>query len=325
MNRLILVLVLLISAVLANAQPPCDVPPPPEAIFIGTSACIQVCPGDFVTLALQGSLPGPQAVPVLIMEAGCLTQHCETECTPIAPPEGLIFGGDPFYPDDYFGQSPCLRIYLHWVHDSFWSFEIFSDTCAGCFCVTFDYQLSVSGVDFAAVPGDRQVELRWATRSESNNDHFEVTRDGEPAAEVRAGNLPTGSTYAWTDRQLGNGTVYRYALSAVDASGMRQVLSELATTPRARAAAITEYALQQNYPNPFNAQTSITFDLVQGGAVALTVYDMVGRRIATLLDGSLDAGRHIVSFDADKLPSGMYLYRLEVNGFATQRKLLLLK
>ncbi len=325
MRSLILVFVLLATAALAYAPPPCDVPPPPEVILAGTSACIQVCPGDFLTLALQGPRPGPEAMPVLIMEAGCLTLHCETECTPIAPPEGLVFGGDPSYPDDHFGQSPCLRIYMHWVHDGVWSFEVFSDTCAGCFCVTFDYQLAVNGVSFSAVSGDRQVKLRWATGSESNNDHFEIARDGEQVTEVTATNLPTGDAYTWTDHHLENGTTYRYVLSAVDANGVRQALSDLAATPSAQAAAVTEYALLQNYPNPFNAQTSITFDLVQSGAVTLKIYDMVGRSIVTLLNGSLDAGRHIVSFDANKLPSGMYLYRLEANGFATQRKMLLLK
>lgn len=324
MRRLILVFALLASAMLAYAPPPCDVPPPPDVILAGTSACIQVCPGDFLTLVLEGPRLGPEAVPVLVMEAGCQTLHCNTECTPITPPEGLIFGGDPLYPNDYFGQSPCLRIYMHWVHDNVWSFEIFSVECAGCFCVTFDYQLAVNGVSFSAVSGDRQVELRWTTASESNNDHFEIMRDGEQVTEMTAANLPGGAAYTWTDHLVENGTTYHYALSAVDANGVRQTLSELAATPNAQAA-VTEYALQQNYPNPFNAQTSITFDLKQSGAVTLKIYDMVGRSVATLIHGSLAAGRHIVSYDASRLPSGMYLYRLETIGFTAQRKMLLLK
>jgi len=88
---------------------------------------------------------------------------------------------------------------------------------------------------------------------------------------------------------------------------------------------ITEYALHQNYPNPFNPETQITFDLLEAGTVHLTVYNLMGQEVTSLVNGGMTAGRHSVRFDATNLPSGLYLYRMDVNGFTGQHKMLLLK
>ncbi|MCH8557003.1 MAG: CotH kinase family protein [Balneolia bacterium] len=83
--------------------------------------------------------------------------------------------------------------------------------------------------------------------------------------------------------------------------------------------------LFQNYPNPFNAQTVITFNLPESQQVVLRVYDVQGRLISTLLDGSRSAGTHRITFDANALSSGVYLYTLETASTRLTRKLLLLK
>lgn len=71
--------------------------------------------------------------------------------------------------------------------------------------------------------------------------------------------------------------------------------------------------LHQNYPNPFNPSTQITFDLQSGGFVQLTVLDIMGREIATLVSQRLQAGSHQVEFLSSGLSSGVYLYRLDVS------------
>ena len=86
-----------------------------------------------------------------------------------------------------------------------------------------------------------------------------------------------------------------------------------------------EVALAQNYPNPFNAATRIAFDLPQAGETELSVYDLNGRQVTTLLSRDLVAGHHSVNFDAATLPSGVYIYRLKANGIAHARKMALLK
>jgi hypothetical protein len=83
------------------------------------------------------------------------------------------------------------------------------------------------------------------------------------------------------------------------------------------------FALHQNYPNPFNPSTRIRFDLPQGGEARVEVFDLLGRRVALLVDGHLEAGSHSVDLHADGLASGMYLCRLTGPGGVAVRKMLL--
>ena len=85
------------------------------------------------------------------------------------------------------------------------------------------------------------------------------------------------------------------------------------------------FSLEQNYPNPFNPTTEIAFSLPTAGSTKLSVYDLSGRLVAHVINGSLKAGDHVVSFDASNLSSGIYLYRLEAEGFTSSRKMILLK
>lgn len=88
---------------------------------------------------------------------------------------------------------------------------------------------------------------------------------------------------------------------------------------------VTSYSLNQNYPNPFNPSTSIKFSLAEQGNVSLVVYDMLGRQVATLLNGVQSAGDHQVTFNASKLASGMYIYTLKAGNFTASKKMLLMK
>ena len=87
----------------------------------------------------------------------------------------------------------------------------------------------------------------------------------------------------------------------------------------------TSYILEQNYPNPFNPVTQINFALPIAGFVSLKVYDMLGREVAVLVRENRIAGSHTVDFDASALTSGIYFYRLEVNGQIKTQKMSLVK
>jgi hypothetical protein len=88
--------------------------------------------------------------------------------------------------------------------------------------------------------------------------------------------------------------------------------------------------LHQNYPNPFNPQTRIDFDLIQSGRVKITVYDILGRRVANLVDEYLSAGPHAVEWDGvsvsgERVASGVYFYRMTTPGYSEIRKMVMLK
>lgn len=86
-----------------------------------------------------------------------------------------------------------------------------------------------------------------------------------------------------------------------------------------------DFKLSQNYPNPFNPVTTINFELPNTANVNLTVYNMLGQKVATLVSGHKAAGSYSVKWNAENLSSGMYLYRLEFDNKVLSRKMLLLK
>lgn len=88
---------------------------------------------------------------------------------------------------------------------------------------------------------------------------------------------------------------------------------------------VRKVELDQNYPNPFNPKTEIRYRKSEIGKTRLTVYDILGREVAVLVDGVMPVGHHRVTFDASALPSGIYLYRLEAGGEIIQRKMTVVK
>ncbi|MFQ6606294.1 MAG: T9SS type A sorting domain-containing protein [Fidelibacterota bacterium] len=86
-----------------------------------------------------------------------------------------------------------------------------------------------------------------------------------------------------------------------------------------------QYALYPNYPNPFNPTTNFQYDLPQAGPVKLVIYNLLGEEVARLVDRVQPAGRYTISWNADQLASGVYLYRLEAGDYQQTRKLTILK
>ncbi len=81
----------------------------------------------------------------------------------------------------------------------------------------------------------------------------------------------------------------------------------------------------QNYPNPFNPTTMINFSLPATNNVQLTIYNILGQKVATLINQKMSAGSHSISFDASRLASGMYIYRLKAGNNVSEKKMILIK
>ena len=85
------------------------------------------------------------------------------------------------------------------------------------------------------------------------------------------------------------------------------------------------FSLQQNYPNPFNPSTKITFSVPQSGFTTLSVYNLLGEKVATLLSQELSAGKYTIDFNASNLSTGVYFYNLDSGDFSAIKKMIILK
>jgi hypothetical protein len=85
------------------------------------------------------------------------------------------------------------------------------------------------------------------------------------------------------------------------------------------------FKLEQNYPNPFNPETKITFILEKSAHTSLTVHNVLGQKVATLLDGEMSIGEHFVTFNGGNLPSGIYFYQLISGNYKETKKMILVK
>ena len=115
----------------------------------------------------------------------------------------------------------------------------------------------------------------------------------------------------------------RLGQSYTDVSSVYGVL--VTSVTKGPLALPNQFSLSQNYPNPFNPSSIISYSLVKSGNVRLTVYDLLGREIAVLVDGIQTLGDHQVTFSGKNLTSGIYFYRLETTGSSITKKMVLMK
>ncbi|MBI5727748.1 MAG: choice-of-anchor A family protein [Ignavibacteriales bacterium] len=120
--------------------------------------------------------------------------------------------------------------------------------------------------------------------------------------------MPNGSLFAGT----ATGQLLKHSATVTHVNG------SVASLPAG-------YKLEQNYPNPFNPSTQIRISIPAQGEYALTVYNILGQKAATVYSGNLSTGSHAFSFNAKDLPSGMYIYTLTGKGVSLSKKMLLLK
>ena len=182
---------------------------------------------------------------------------------------------------------------------------------------------------FTAKPHDGNVVVAWKAAIEVDHagyNLFRVEDAGGDAAYAKLNRaLITGrSPYSYVDGDVKAGTAYKYLLEAVDLTGHKEQFGPV----RAKLPAGTKhvFALAQSYPNTARDSATIKFSLAEAGDAALAVYDLSGRRVATLASGAAAAGeREIVWNLTDDggaaVPPGVYIYRLQAPGGTAARRL----
>jgi len=188
-------------------------------------------------------------------------------------------------------------------------------------------EVPVELASFNASVDKNVVELRWITSTEINNNGFEIERRNanslyQKIAFVQGKGTTTqtnGYTYNDVINQVGT---YCYRLKQIDYDGTYEYSNEVMVHVIALPG---QYALTQNYPNPFNPSTSIEFVIPQAGLVNLSVFNLLGEKVADLVNEVKESGNHTVTFDAINLSSGTYIYTLTVNGNVVSKKMTLIK
>jgi hypothetical protein len=150
-----------------------------------------------------------------------------------------------------------------------------------------------------------------------------------PGSQTQEVTVTFDPTYLRTDTYRVNLRIHSDVLDSTYV--LPVILDVVSSVPDARHPGLpTVYALYQNYPNPFNPSTDIIFDLPNNGAVRLQVYNTLGQRIRTLVDGVRAAGSYHVFWDGrsdqgTSVAAGVYLYRLETPSFVSSKKMVLLR
>lgn len=172
------------------------------------------------------------------------------------------------------------------------------------------------------------VTLTWDDPVDADFKFFSVYR-GTTSGFAPTTPLATVTDPTYVDNTVVAGNYYYYVVTATDFNGNQGVASAEAAAAVSVANEATglptEFALNQNYPNPFNPTTTISYDVPATSAITITVYDILGRQVQTLVNETMAAGRHTVQMDGSSLTSGLYIVRMRTGNRVFERSIVLMK
>ena len=191
--------------------------------------------------------------------------------------------------------------------------------------------LPVELSSFSAQFDGEVINLKWRTETEVNNYGFDIERTVNPRANQKVwttigfieghGNSNSPKDYSFVDNDLSGANIIYYRLKQIDNDGTYDYSHEV----EIGFISPDKYSLGQNYPNPFNPSTKIHYKIAQSEFVNLSVYNVLGKEVAVLVNELQSPGTYSVVFSADNLPGGVYFYKLETQNFNQTSKMLLIK
>jgi len=206
-----------------------------------------------------------------------------------------------------------------------------------------DGTLPVELVNFECSFTDGKVVLQWGTATEINNIGFEIERRMPQTSWINVGFVEGSGTsyspknYSFVDSIGLQTSIYFYRLKQIDVDGQSKYSYEdtisVITKLESEIQSPSIFSLKQNFPNPFNPSTVISYQLSVNSKVSLIIYDLLGNKVAILVDEEQSAGDHSVKFDATNhlqlttysIPSGVYFYQLRAGNFVETKKLVIAK
>jgi hypothetical protein len=174
-----------------------------------------------------------------------------------------------------------------------------------CFPVNFKFQYSLDGSNWTDIDGQSYTNYSCADT---------IAQEFNFGSAVTAQYIRLYATKLNPD-SYGN---YYCQIAEMHVKEITSVKNGISNQPK-------EYSISQNYPNPFNPSTEIQYSIPKSGIVTLKIYNILGQEVATLVNQEQKSGNYTVNFDASKLASGIYLYRIQSSDFSLTKKMTFLK
>jgi hypothetical protein len=195
--------------------------------------------------------------------------------------------------------------------------------------------VSVSSCELDAEVRSDRIILSWTFSGQGING-FNLWRHAPSQTDVEGGTpilltqspLPISSSASFEDMQPVLGQEYVYCLNGISEHGEGEIARINVTFLPEKF--LSQLRIEANHPNPFNPQTVIPFVIPAKGKVNVTIYDIMGRHVCTLLEKELEGGRHQIIWNGKNakgadVSSGIYICRIECNNMAAFRKMMLIK
>jgi hypothetical protein len=305
-------------------------------------AAVNAAPSSTTDKSLAGDPPVLTGAPVITYEGKTYVQSRPGLAAVSFPPGTweLVMSVPAVQRDDYFARvsttadssasGPGYSVYMITAHTTTPSIWYVSPPDSG-----YSVDNIAPGVPqafFVAYNSGDGNDLSWDECPDEDFQYFRVYRSTIPDFAPAPGNLVHSTAAAGWNDDVEEGWRYYYKITAVDHSGNESDPSSNGTaTAVDPPVALKSLALHQNTPNPFNPATTIAYDVPSDGVqVTITVYDVSGRLVRTLVDGRQTVGRKTITWEGqndrgETAPTGIYFYRMIAGNYAESRKMVLVK